>query len=700
MAINPSDIKLLESERMTDTADGGGRRTSRVIVDGAAGNIFPKVSRLDSVYGRVNLRKVFTHVDTLNTDIYAGAHVAIIDDADNDRIKVNIFTTGSDFDDRTAARDRIESFVVSGPESRMWLYGRQLAGQQAITCVQRVEDTLPEVGDVYCLSRESGGVITYQQYVRVEDVQHETRKFTDASGDYERRIVTLKLSAALRNEFVGLEEMTRMSVAARSSIIRNTNVADASRYFGISKIAEVAAPNSLTIKVDSIYSNLVPTTQRESPVSNASIGGAAQMVPSSLVQTDWAMKGDVFLNGDFITDKATTFSVGHGITPGSLQVYMGAENTAEFNSGITTDNGAGVIPASTRMEFARSQVLSGVVDYQSGTITLHGSWFESSNRAFFHIRYTPAVPISQPAHMLEKPVTLNTRGTVYVLTLAPLSAKGSLYIDYRAMGKWYRLRDDGTGQIKGDDPAYGTGTVDFATGAVVVTLGALPDVGSSVLFGWASPAHYAIKAGASSDAGATVKQKIVLTDLPVKAQTVVVKYTAGVTLFTASENVAGVISGGGITGTINHVTGELNIEFTSKLPNAATAVTVEYQQEVPTTAEPKRIGGEVTVTDPAAFTLEIGASSIAPGGLRLSVPVEVTPTEFVEVTLLDDGNGNLKTYQQFVASGTFSATVDPDQIIGTINYATGAVSITAQSINWRYFFWTNKTWAYVASAGG
>lgn len=86
MAINAPDIKLLEAEIMADTTDGGGRRTSRVIPDGVAGNIFPKVSRLDSVYGRVNLRKVYGGVQTANVDTYAGAHAAITDGPDNNRI--------------------------------------------------------------------------------------------------------------------------------------------------------------------------------------------------------------------------------------------------------------------------------------------------------------------------------------------------------------------------------------------------------------------------------------------------------------------------------------------------------------------------------------------------------------------------------------------------------------------------------------
>ena len=52
MTITSTDIKLLASERMTDTSDGGGRRTSNVIPDGVAGNIChrrmntPQIGRL------------------------------------------------------------------------------------------------------------------------------------------------------------------------------------------------------------------------------------------------------------------------------------------------------------------------------------------------------------------------------------------------------------------------------------------------------------------------------------------------------------------------------------------------------------------------------------------------------------------------------------------------------------------------------
>src|SRR5574343_1918864 len=203
MTINATDIKLLASERMADTSDGGGRRTGNVIPDGVAGNIFPKVSRLDSVYGRVNLRKIYGAVSTANIDTYAGAHAVIMDAPDNERIHAALFSTGSDFDDRTAARDRSESYVIAGPESRMVLYGRQLVGQGAIQVYQKPEEALPEVGDVYCLSKEAGAVTEYQQFVRITDVTHEVRTLTDGSGDFKVRVLSLKIGAPLRYEFAG-----------------------------------------------------------------------------------------------------------------------------------------------------------------------------------------------------------------------------------------------------------------------------------------------------------------------------------------------------------------------------------------------------------------------------------------------------------------------------------------------------------------
>ena len=87
-------------------------------------------------------------------DTYGGAHYAITDAPDNDKIHVLAFSLGSAFDTRAQARDRVESYVIAGPESRLRLYGLQLQGASAVLGFQRVGEPLPEIGEVLSLSTE------------------------------------------------------------------------------------------------------------------------------------------------------------------------------------------------------------------------------------------------------------------------------------------------------------------------------------------------------------------------------------------------------------------------------------------------------------------------------------------------------------------------------------------------------------------
>ena len=477
MTINATDIKLLASERMADTSDGGGRRTSNVIPDGVPGNIFPKVSRLDSVYGRVNLRKIYGAVSTANIDTYAGAHAVIMDAPDNERIHAALFSTGSDFDDRTAARDRIESYVIAGPESRMVLYGRQLVGQGAIQVYQKPEEALPEVGDVYCLSKEAGAVTEYQQFVRITDVTHEVRTLTDEQGDFKARIMGLKIGATLRYEFAGPLVPDRISSVTRSSMVRLTTVADASRYFGIRKVSEAAAEGDLTLRLDSIYTPIVPTTNRETALSNVDMLGASSLVDAASAPLAYGLLGPLDISG-------ATVKCPFRLKPGSVLVRWGSLTSVDHV--VYQDNGDGTSTRWAGQPFFLSAPTVMAIDYESGLLTFNSGLNISHN---LYLSATPAAVVNRPAHSRNVPVTLATRGTVYAETLLPAPAPGTLVVAFRSLGRWYTLRDDGKGVAKGADAAYGTGSVDYLSGASVVTLGALPDVGSALIFSWGSSVH-------------------------------------------------------------------------------------------------------------------------------------------------------------------------------------------------------------------
>lgn len=103
MTITQNDVRLYASERMTDFADGGGRMSPTVIVDGLDNNVFPDVTDIDRLTGRASLRKVFGAVTSNDNDTYLSAH-ALLDDAPDDASTTAVvFTTGGLTTERAAA---------------------------------------------------------------------------------------------------------------------------------------------------------------------------------------------------------------------------------------------------------------------------------------------------------------------------------------------------------------------------------------------------------------------------------------------------------------------------------------------------------------------------------------------------------------------------------------------------------------------
>lgn len=662
MTITSTSIRLLESERMADTADGGGRRTSRVIPDGVAGNVFPKVSRLDSVYGRINFRKLYGHVNTATVEMYAGAHCIITDAPDNPSIGVLLFSTGSDYHVRADARDRVESYVIAGPESRMVVYGRQLKGASAVLVYQREEEPLPEVGDVYCLSDETGGVTGAQQFVRVQDISHELRTFTENNAEFRRRVITLRIGAPLRVEFKGIASPSINSGARGNTLLRATTVADASRYYGIQPLTSAALLGALDVMVASVYAPIVPTTQREAAVTLASIGGARSFLDSAvapITEGPWPLP--------FMAPGSSTFTVRSSLPmkPGTVHMTW-PTGGANYDS---VDDGAGNIVA------VGAGGWFGTVDYDGQSFTLQQPFSGTGEIA---ITYIPQGEVSQAAHTGEIEITLATRGTVYNPTMLPLPAPGSVVDQYRALGRWYALRDlKGDGELVGDDPAYGTGLVDFVTGAAPVTLGALPDVGSSFIYSWASPTHYEQRL---SDTGGTAYQDIALLHTPVQPGQLSFQYTADGTTYTVTADANGVLSGGGVTGRIDLATGRGRAEYATRLPDHDSSLSVTYKTwaldpsqdivDTPITSEP--------LASPTAIGRAVLAASVS-GVLTMTLAASIgdviDATSASQVPFRVDGSGALLSTSAISLRGRQAVVSMPvGTVLGLLNAGTGAIT--------------------------
>ncbi len=168
------------------------------------------------------------------------------------------------------------------------------------------------------------------------------------------------------------------------------------------------------------------------------------------------------------------------------------------------------------------------------------------------------VQVGLSPHSMRVKIGQESRAFSYVQILSPLPAPGSVEVSFLALGDWYTLLDDGAGSLVGQ----GTGTVNYLTGTVSVTLPALPDSSSSLIFAWGETRGYTDMSGLS-----TFRQPEFNFDLKNKGidpGTLVVTWLSGAVLKTATAAVDGTLSGDA-TGFVAHTIGQLNLKPTAML---------------------------------------------------------------------------------------------------------------------------------------
>ncbi|MGE6790895.1 hypothetical protein ACQKFS_02580 [Pseudomonas guineae] len=653
MAINKPDVKLLKSQRLTDEDDGGGRATGDAVVDGEVNNLFPDISRLDRTAGRINLRKVSAGVMTSNADAYLGAHGIVTEAPADPRVSVLLFNTGSQTDVRSDAQNAIESYVAAASTAQFDLLGTQLAGQRAIACVQREEQRMPEVGDVFQLA-----TATHQQYVQLAGVEARLEQFTYDYGNgnfinFTRRRLDLQISAPLLQEFPG----GQVSPAGTGSIsldgkakarVLSTQIADAARYYGISPLAEAVAQGALSLRVESVYSQLVPSTTKESPLVDV-LGGYQRQI---YVAAGPSRSVSLTVAAGAVAGESRTF-LGTGCAPGSL--------TLTANGGTYADDSKGGL----RFVSGSNWLSSGRMDYQTGEVTLvrtGTSWSGSASAT-----YKPGAAATGDTLTGELEIALGNRGYVYTLNLSgAVPRPGTLSVSYMALGKWYELRDYGDGLLTGE----GAGTISFATGSVSLTLNALPDVGSSLIYSYVSSADNAIVQRAGGSVVPVLEVRHTLPEGGVLPGSVEVTYTAG-TARTLTDDGQGNLSGTGGSGSIAYATGEIVM-----LLSATPASGIVYSHQVGALLDAPL---SVTSDGSGMATFTLPGAPFKPGSVRvdwLTTQRQAAPA--VNWGAIDSGNA-LPVYDGYrdiaqAANDNGNGGWQGGRT-GSINYTTGACTL-------------------------
>ncbi|WP_437884191.1 hypothetical protein, partial [Pseudomonas sp. LRF_L74] len=543
MTINVTDVKILKSQRLTDEDDGGGRATSESVVDGEVNNLFSDISRMDRTVGDVSLRKVYAGPVTDTDDSYLGAHSIVAGAPADPRVSVLLFNTESQTDERSDARDAIESYVAAASSAPFELLGTQLAGQRAIACVQREEQRVPEIGEVFQLTSVNGS-----QYVRLTDVQTSLEQFTYeiTSGNFQtftRRRLDLSISAALLYLMPGGQvtpagtAATALNGQAKTQVL-TTQVADAARYYGISPLAEAISEGALTVRVESVYAQLVPSTTKESALVDL-LAGYQRVIYLPAGPTRSGLSLTVAASA--VTGTSRTY-LGTGCAPGTLSLTV--------NSGVFADDSTGGL----RFVSGSNWISAGTIDYQTGEITLTRTgttWTGTATAS-----YQPGAAATGETLTGEIGVTLGTRGYVYTLSLPDaIPRAGTLSISYMALGRWYELRDYGDGLLTGE----GAGTINFSTGSVSITLNALPDVDTSLVYNYISSADGAITQRTGSSVTPKLEVRYTLPDAGIVPSSYTATFLAGTVTKTLTDDGKGNLSGTGGTGTIYYATGEVTM---------------------------------------------------------------------------------------------------------------------------------------------
>lgn len=479
MPIQEQNIVFVESQVMDDVPEGGGAATGRVIVDGKMNNVFEDISDLDRAYGRFNLRKIFLAVRTLSTDLYGGAKSVITALPQDDALGYTLFSSADPFDTRAQAANKVEAYLYKGPTWGGYLLENHIAGMRAISLIQRVGAPVPNVGKTLVLVLNEGLVSEVEQYVRVTGVDVAERTFTDGqttAGDditFTRWVVTLSLSDALRSNFAGHEarRLDSQYTYTGKTRVRDTTVADATRYYGAQPLADAVGVGDITLRAQSIYTKLVPSAQTETPLINQIISPEVVATYSAGARTvDVAQQAHTRALGVTAETRRLNWveTVAPIPAPGALTVSFRAQG----NWYQLADNGAGNLVASD------PSIGAGTVSYSTGVIAVTLGALPDVGSQVIIVWASPVHYDQRTGSAADAAGTLDFE---YTLAHAPV-VPGSFSVSYPVSGVSRTATDTAaTGAIGGTGV---TGRIDYATGRVSLRFAAPPDRTASLSNGY------------------------------------------------------------------------------------------------------------------------------------------------------------------------------------------------------------------------
>ncbi len=607
--IKQQDLKFFPSERLTDTDDGGGLRVGTPLT-GEVNELFNPVSDVDRTLGGFDMRLIYAGVDRDDDEPLLGANTIIATPPADPSVSYLLMAAHRYGELRAEAASHVASYTTKSIQSRMTLLGTQSQNSNVILAYQTVGEPLPKVGEAYCLDQNKTGYPVAEQYVQITKATSEVRTFRENNEDFEKLVVTMEISQPLKSEFIGVAYPSRYHQTP-PCLIKEVSVTDAARFFGCKKLAVQANQDDRSIKVEDIFEKIIPTTRAETPLINVDAGG---VTAGYFDAAKTANDGIITYETNQPFEAGITFYTGMPITPGSLEIDAPGET-------LTDSNGT-LLAAGTSV---------GTVNYGRGEATLSGD--APSYNGLKTIKFRPAGSPSKVSDSAMIIIDETNQAFNYTLTIDPAPSPGSLVLSYMSQGRWYDLRDNGSGLLSGYSDDYGSGSVMYNISTVTANLGALPDAGSAILLTWATESSCINRANITPpNPGITID----LNSETIVPTTLSITWNDGTTNQTATDTTAGEISGTGLSGKAFYLPPKLVLEHDILPPMGA-----EY--EVSFMAGVKTEETKTPTTTATETIYDTGYTNIKPHTVNAAVYVTDDYYNSGTVKVRDDGAGNLVT---------------------------------------------------------
>lgn len=559
MPIQSDDIKLLKSAVMADVPEGGGAMTGVQIVDGETHNMFPPISTDDATNGRVQFRKVFGVAHSDDDDTLLGAGFSVLLPPVDPNVHVACFETDGWDDDLATARQAVARYLVKGAKLLSRIQDVHYQGALLLQLYNIAPATdFPTPGETIVVRNPNGA----EQYVRVvkTTISSSAVPIGGGSGAADLTAITVcscELNQPLAFDLLGAPVQPGQPSVLVNAFAYSTTPSLGIRFHGVKKLGVPATVGQRSLKVaGGIFTPLVPATTNPQPV----IDVYPLVERSALSRTATAVL--ILPLQTLALTPGKTLRLPTSCEPGTLTMSHGGTDFTTNNAG----------------DLLQGAVVVGTVDYRARSLTMAGT-APNYGTASNQITYKPATVTGATAHSNGKQITEANQSLAYVFALEPIPAPGTLTVSYMAQGRWYDLTEDGSGKLAGADSSYGTGSLNFLTGSLALSLGAVPDIGSLIVMTW----------GEAASARAAVSPAVrAWAWLPLATQpepgTMVFTYLTNSGAQTVSVDASGVVTGPAQVGVVERVAGGgYRVKFSPDvLPTTPITVTFTTSAEAAT----------------------------------------------------------------------------------------------------------------------